>query len=818
MGVLRLLLLVFAVLSGSIGPAPMRALPAFAQDVVDEIDYEAWRAVATRAEDSIEAARASNDAFESLRSEIAVWRERFLRRQSANAPRIETLRGQLAALGDPPAAGETETEEIAARRGELNDQLARAQAPVARAVEAFSRAEGLVREIDGIIRERQTDALLKLAPTPLNPALWPGAVGSLLTSLRAIGTEVVESWNSDAKRSSFQSDLPITILYLLIAALLLARGRSVMERMTGLVLETTKGRARSVAGFVTSLGQIIVPVVGIVLLVAALNSTGLIGLRGQSVTDALPLFGMTLFGARWLGLRIFPKRLDMTHIVPTISDDARFLRIYATSLGLVIGLALILGQLAEYESYRDAVRGVLQFPLTVLAGFLLFRVGRVLLRTAQAARAGKAEGDPAFGARFTALIGRAVIVISLLGIGLTAVGFLNAGLFLIHPAAFSLAMLGLLLVLHDLISEIYAVATKSEVSEAHEALVPTLLSLMMVLLSLPVFALFWGARVADLTELWAQFRAGFSIGDTTISPSNFLTFAIVFAALYLATRLIQSALRTSVLPKTRLDSGGQTAIISGIGYVGIFLAAVIAITTAGIDLSSLAIVAGALSVGIGFGLQNIVSNFVSGIILLIERPISQGDWIEVGGQMGIVKEISVRSTRIETFDRTDVIVPNADFVSGVVQNWTRGNTIGRVKVPVGVAYGTDTRKVDRILKEIAMEHPLVTIDPAPGVDFVGFGADSLDFQIRAVIRDVNFSVSVKTELNHRIAERFAEEGIEIPFAQRDIWLRNPEALKPSQALPEPAGPSTLTRDHIDEADMGVDTDDAGDAGDDGDTA
>ena len=196
-----------------------------------------------------------------------------------------------------------------------------------------------------------------------------------------------------------------------------------------------------------------------------------------------------------------------------------------------------------------------------------------------------------------------------------------------------------------------------------------------------------------------------------------------------------------------------------------------AVTSAGLDLSSLAIVAGALSLGIGFGLQNIVSNFVSGLILLVERPIKVGDWIIVGGAEGLVKRISVRATEIETFQKQSIIVPNSELINSQVSNWTFKAKSGRCDILVGIAYGSDVRLAESILYEIAHNHAMVQKKPEPKVWFLDFGQSSLDFRLQMFLYDITNAPIVGTEVRFEILRRFAEAGIEIPFPQRDVNLR-----------------------------------------------
>ena len=340
----------------------------------------------------------------------------------------------------------------------------------------------------------------------------------------------------------------------------------------------------------------------------------------------------------------------------------------------------------------------------------------------------------------------------------------------------TLGLIGANHVVFDLLNktaQVFLASPTTPVRDDEGGLAPVVVAALVGLAGLPLLAMIWGARPSDIADFWTMMREGVTFGGIRLSASAVVTLIVVFAIGFGLTRLLQTVLRGTVLPRTRLDAGGRNAVLAGVGYVGFALAGLAAVSAAGLDLSSLAIVAGALSVGIGFGLQNVVSNFVSGIILLVERPVKEGDWIEVGGFSGYVRGINVRSTEIETFDRASVILPNSDLVAGTVLNRTHSGMSGRLQVPVGVTYDADPKKVEAILLAIAEGHPLVLQEPAPRVLFMELGPDSMNFELRCWLRDVNFSLSVRSDMNFELVERFRAEGLRVQFYGRE---------------PRPAGP------------------------------
>lgn len=736
--------------------------PVFAQGVTPDI-FDRWSNDAARAESVIENAQASDAALEALRVQIVDWRQVFSETQSGDMARVDILEGQLGALAPIPEVGE---DPLADRRAALNQQLNEARAPLLRAQEAHARASGIIREIDQLISERRTNALLELGPTPLAPARWMVAITEVMGVVNGLFDEVKDATNNAAVRVTFQINL-LNIIAQFAVAIALFAGAFRLSNRTNSVSQSVLRNPRLVH-LAAALVKSVMLIAAFYVLGAVLLQTGMFGVRGTLVLDALPTWVSYIIVALFISDRLATGSGSAFEL-PKEIEESFIRRTYIMGASIFV-IDHALDHVFVFNEVSTASIAVMHFILVLLGAYVLMRASAKLRQASDSEDAGP---DGVFAIRFARILAQLCKFAAISAPVLGAIGYVTAAYSLVLALLLTLSLCSLIVILQGALVDLYSRALNRQGDE-EDGLIPILISFVIAFASLPFFALIWGARVSNLSEVWDQIKEGVPIAGTRISPLDFLTFVLIFTIGYMATRLIQSALRGSVLPKTRLDAGAQNAIVSGLGYVGIFVAAMVAISSTGLDLSSLAIVAGALSVGIGFGLQNIVSNFVSGIILLIERPVTKGDWIDVGGTMGYVRDISVRSTRIETFDRSDVIVPNADLVSGKVTNYTRGNTIGRLIVSVGVAYGTDTRKVEEILREIAQAQPMVVLKPGPSIVFQGFGADSMDFEIRAILRDVNFMLSVKSEINHQIAERFVAEGIEIPFAQRDITIKNIE--------------------------------------------
>ena len=386
-----------------------------------------------------------------------------------------------------------------------------------------------------------------------------------------------------------------------------------------------------------------------------------------------------------------------------------------------------------------------------------------------------------------------LLSLALLG-GIVAawIGYLNLGDLVIRGISHTLALFGLALVLSQFFSDLFdgldegryrwqKVARRAIGLKGDEyvpglgwlrLLVNLALWIGVALLVLDIWGI--GEVTADILR---YFTEGFQVAGLTIVPSQLLWAILALAVLLTLTRWLKGRLNSKWLTQTRMESSAREALVTTFGYVAVALSVIMALSVAGIQFTNLAIIAGALSVGIGFGLQNVVNNFVSGIIMLVERPVRTGDWIVVGGIEGYVQRISIRTTTIRTFDRADVIVPNSDLISGQVTNWTLRNAWGRIKVPIGVAYGSNTATVKETLLEIAKNNEDVIKDnpqlPDPSVLFLGFGDSSLDFELRAIIHDVNRRLHVISDINFAIDAAFREQGIEIPFPQRDLNFRLP---------------------------------------------
>jgi len=289
--------------------------------------------------------------------------------------------------------------------------------------------------------------------------------------------------------------------------------------------------------------------------------------------------------------------------------------------------------------------------------------------------------------------------------------------------------------------------------------------------------LLWVWRLYDtpLEALERLMGFGFFVGGQKVSVGLGLSALGVFYASHVASAAVQAVLMEHVYPRRHMEYGARLSMNRLLHYAFMLIGFLTAVSVLGVELRNVTIVAGAFGIGIGFGLQTIVNNFVSGLILLFERPVKVGDLVQLGAQSGTIERLGLRATVLRTADHSEVIVPNSDLISAQVVNWTLSDRRSRVVVLVGIAYGSDVPAAMELLQEIAEAHPLVLRDPKPRVLFQAFGASSLDLELQVWLADVDHRPEVRSDLHREIDRRFREAGIEIPFPQQDVHLRSADA-------------------------------------------
>ncbi len=755
----------------------MVATAGESQTIPDEkLDFENWQTFHERVELLLGSGAASSDALKILRSQIEDSRATANGHLLPLEQEILEINQRLAAIADSEAKLGARSEILESLRASLLARLVTTSEQFFIAEEIIKQSSSDLERISELLSQRASASIRSRVTTPLLPANWADAAGFVSSRLAGAVFEISNSLESATQRKAARENLPDSLLWFALGALLLfpLRGRvmNLVRRLPGKVLSVSDFAVQQLACLIAN---VFCPLGAVYALVRAVESTDLLFFNSQAFFAAIPGAALAFLVASWLARTLEHDSGKSVFSIELEAGQAQALRSSGVALAGLLALWVMLATVARSGSAQ--VNATLQFPVLLLTGYCLYRIGQLLLKFAVIANRSGEISVSRF--QMQALLARIAMIVPLVAGAFAVLGYSTGSSYLMYSTIKSLLAIGTTFVMFKILMGIYVIAAtllNDHFLISIRGPASLVIGLLVLIGGMIAVALSWGLSAEDLLRYLAWSQQGVEIGGISITIGSVVTLVVVLVVGIALTRLAQVLLRNSVLPNTNLDRGAQTALVTTGGYAGIGLSIIAAIVLAGFDLTNLAIIAGALSVGIGFGLQTIVSNFVSGIILLSERPINEGDWIECGSVVGTVRKVSVRSTHIETFDKATVVVPNSDLLSSQLQNWTLGNTLGRVTLPVGVAYGTDPERVQRILLEIAEEEELVVADPEPFVVFKSFGSDALEFQLRVYLKDISHILDVTTSVNLEICKRFAREGIEIPFPQRDIWLKNPEAL------------------------------------------
>ncbi|MHA6684371.1 mechanosensitive ion channel domain-containing protein [Mesorhizobium sp. A556] len=709
-----------------------------------------------------------------IRLQLEGLSQRALESALAFRSRTAEINKRLNALGPAPAADQpAEADTVASERNALTAEKAEINAVIKTAQALSIRINGLLEQIS-TTRSNLFRSLLTKRYTLADTFSGKVFDDAKTDASRFYGA--ISSWLVFAFKFKLQAVLAATLMALGLATVMLVGGRRVFGRL--LSAPSAEQDPSYLSKLSMAFWSTLLPTAALVVFLASaiffFNFYNV--LRGDIgvFLNALAAVVAIVFCVNRLANAALSPNLPNWRLIPVESTPARWLVRLATAMALVIGINGFLSIVNEQIRSPLSLTIARSFLATVVFGVIL-----ILMALVRPFRSHEGVWKPwpawlrysalaiglfTIGAALLGYIGLAIFVslqVVVTGtILLTAyIGFLSARA-LGAEGGFGQSSIGRWLTEKGKVEE----TTLDQLGLA----VSIALNLMIVVVFLPLILLMWGFRPGDIQAWSYKLATGLTIGSATISVTGILSGIVVFVIGYFLTRWFQGWLDGSVMARGKVDTGVRNSIRLAVGYAGVAIAALVGISAAGIDLSNLALVAGALSLGIGFGLQNVVSNFVSGLILLAERPFKVGDWIVAGDVSGTVKKISVRATEIETFQRQSVILPNSNLINNAVGNWTHRNKLGRTEIKVGVAYGSDVRRVHELLLEIARGHPLVLKNPEPFVSFSNFGTAALEFEIRVFLADITNGSGVQNDIRFAIVEIFAQEGIEIPSTPRAV--------------------------------------------------
>ena len=694
---------------------------------------------------------------------------------AAFGPKVDDLNQRLALL-TPKTNDVPETQDSTRLREQVTSSRDASVGLLAGANSLQVQAGQLATRIADRRRALFTERTFQQSPSIISPSLWETVVSTapffggllartLLGWLRGLPAEM------DTQKT-------LELVFTAILALFVAwPGRRFICRLIRRTEERRPASALNAAGgaALLAIAGAALPLLAASLFLDTVEELNLAPPRLFTLLEAFLLTPAWVLAARSIVHALVAPGVARLRLVFATDEGARTLLRLATIAVAIMGIATILEAAAQGVgapiSYSVVIKGV---AALALSGLLV----ATLRRAAQAVAAAEAAClgpyvDPGGKLRGVArILGWAAAAMLTLA---ALLGYVAFAWFMARQMLWAGALFAVTTIALALINAVAAQMQRRDTAIARFAhlqmglperaleqagaligggLKAATLALAVILLLAP-----WGVESGNIFEALQGVIFGFSVAGVTISISSLIVAAILFAAGVFITHLLQRWLETEFLPTTRIDAGLRNSIRTGVGYLGIFAAAALSLSALGLSVERITIVAGALSVGIGFGLQSIVNNFVSGLILLWERPIRVGDWVVVGTEEGIVRRINVRATEIETFDRTAVIVPNSTFISGIVKNKVLSDRTGRVELRVTVAITEDAEAVRDLLMRCARAHPQILNDPAPVVQLKNFSANGIEFELFGFVAEVDSTGRIGSELRFSLLKHLREQEI-----------------------------------------------------------